>query len=381
MITYKLTRRPMLLSGILLSATLMSTGPAMAQQASTPPAPAVTVAKATMEEIADTETFTGRVEAIDHIDILARVSGFVQKIGFEEGGKVSKGTVLFEIEPDSYEAALTKVQGQIKSAEAQRTIADIEVQRQQTLYDKGTVAESILQRAQADQGEIDGTILELQGSLRDAELNLSYTKIIAPFDGRVGLTEISVGAYVTPETGPLVLLSSIDPIWVTFPVAESVLLDYRAKRRAEKNPGEVTATITLANGEDYPEKGKIRIVNVEVQRGTDTVLVRAEFPNPDGALLDGQLVKVKLSDDTGEKSLTIPTLSLQRDQGGYFVLAVDKDKKVAKRSVKVDRIVGPTAVIADGLKEGEEVITEGVQRVRPGIVVDPQLAEAQPKSQ
>lgn len=367
-----------LFSVCLIAAAIGALAPVVHAQQDAPK-PAVTVVPVALEAVDDNAFFTGRVEAINHIEIRARVSGFIQSVGFDEGATVSAGDTLFEIEPDAYEAAVTKIQGQIQSADAENKIADIEVNRQRTLFEKDTVAEAVVQRAEAEQGQIEGQIVELKGSLRGAELDLSYTKVIAPFDGRVGLTDIDVGAFVGPDTGSLVVLSSIDPIYVTFPVAEATLLDFRAKRDANPNAAPVTASITLANGATYPETGTIKVVDVAVQAGTDTVLVRASFPNPKGDLLDGQLVELTITDEADKKSLTLPIQSIQRDQAGHFVMVVGDDGKVAKRPIVLDRVAGLKAVISDGVKEGENVIFEGMQRVRDGSVVDAEPAAASPK--
>lgn len=364
----------------LISLAVAGFGPAARAQQDAPK-PAVTVVPVALEAIDDSAVFTGRVEAVDHIEVRARVSGFVQSVGFDEGAKVAAGDTLFEIEPDAYEAAVTQIQGQVQSADAENTIADIEVNRQRTLFESDTVAEAVVQRAEAEQGRIEGQILQLQGSLRAAELDLSYTKITAPFTGRVGLSDIDVGAFVGPESGSLVILSSIDPIYVTFPVAEAVLLDFRAKRAANPDSAPVTATIVLANKKTYPEVGRIEVVDVAVQAGTDTVLVRASFPNPDGALLDGQLVDLTITDEAAEKSLTVPVQSLQRDQAGHFVMVVGDDDKVEKRPIVLARVAGLRAVISDGVKEGENVIFEGMQRARVGAIVDAEPAAVQPKGQ
>lgn len=331
--------------------------------------PAVTIVPVVLEAIGDSAVFTGRVEAVQHVDLRARVSGFVEEIGFEEGARISVGDVLFRIEPDSYEATITQIKGQIQSAEAENKIADIEVERQRKLFATDTVAEAVVQRAEAEQGKIEGQIVELQGSLRSAELDLSYTEITAPFDGRVGLTDIDIGAFVGPDSGALVALSSIDPIYVTFPVAESVLIDFRAKHEAHPAGSPVTAEITLANGDSYPEHGTIKVVDTAVQSGTDTVLVRASFPNPSGNLIDGQLVELTVTDSAVEKSLTIPVQSLQRDQTGYFTMVVGSDGKVERRTLTIDRIADLRAIVMDGVEEGEHVIFEGVQRVRAGMEV------------
>ena len=392
-------------------------GVGLAQAQQSPQAPLVGTVAVTSQDIAQSAQFTGRVQAVDRVDVLPRVSGFLLSIGFDEGGKVSKGQTLFEIAPDAYQAAVTQIQGQIQSAEAEKKLADIEVDRQQTLVGDQVTAENVLQQAQAKQGQAAGVIEELQGSLQSAQLNLSYTKITAPFDGRVGLTDMSVGAYVSETTGTMVTVSSIDPIHVTFPVPEARLLDFAGQDQAApatapqpdatadtasddssatasdatadtaSDDGSATAakpaspivvSITLADGQTYDKNGTIDVVDTEVQQGTDTILVRANFPNPDGLLRDGQLVRVTLKQDTGEDSLTIPAEALQRDQSGYFVFVVGDGNKVEKRAITYGRMAGAEVVVAGGLKEGEQVITEGVQRARPGEVVTPQPASAQP---
>lgn len=346
--------------------------PGWAQQ--TAPKPAVTTALVQLQSIDESEVFTGRVEAVNRVDIRARVSGFVEGIGFEEGQRVDQGTVLFEIEPDAYEAALTRIEGQIKSAESEKTLADIEVDRQQKLVEREAVAEVSLDEAVASQGKLEGALLELQGSKREAELNLSYSKVTAPFDGRLGLSDIDIGGFVSPDSGALVTLSSIDPIYVTFPVEEAAILEFRAEHGSQQDTQVLQATLVMADGSIYPETGNIAVVDTEVQRGTDTVLIRASFANPNGMLLDGQLVNITLSESAEEPSLTIPIQALQRDQAGYFAMVVGDDSKVEKRPVKLERMAGKVAIVAEGLDEGEQVVIEGAQRLRPGIEVDAQVA-------
>ncbi|MEM7074442.1 MAG: efflux RND transporter periplasmic adaptor subunit [Pseudomonadota bacterium] len=369
---------PFVLVFVLVLGVAVST--ARAQQDAPPPA--VTTAPVTAKHLSFGDVFTGRIEAEQHVDIRARVAGFIQSIGFTEGQNVAQGDVLFEIEPDAYQAAIQQIEGQIDSAEAEAKLAAIELDRQRKLLSTNVAAEVTVQQAEAQAGKIAGQILQLEGALKDAKLDLSYTKITAPFDGRVGLTEIDIGAFVGASSAPLVSLSSIDPIYVTFPVPEAVLLDVR-KRHLDDTGATLppNATITLANGDPYEEPGKVEVVDTIVQPGTDTILIRASFPNPDGVLRDGQLVTIEIVEDNPETSLTFPVQALQREQAGYFVYTVDPDDTAQKTEIKVDRVDGTDVVVASGLKEGDQIIVDGIQKVRPGERVQVTPSEDQATSQ
>ncbi|QIE56163.1 efflux RND transporter periplasmic adaptor subunit [Pikeienuella piscinae] len=357
---------------VLIAGCFLVSPPASAQQAGPPPA--VTVAPVTSALVGEKRTFTGRVSAVEKIEIEPRVSGFVESRPFVEGGVVAKGDTLFTIESGAYEATVMEIQGQIKSAEAEKTLADIEYTRQSTLLKQGNVAEAVVQRAEAERGKIEGTLLQLQGSLQRAELDLSYTKIVAPTDGRIGLASVDVGDFVTLGDPPLAILTSVDPINVLFPIDEATLLDARA-RYPEETAKNVIVELTLANGQEYDSKGSLDFIDVEVQQGTDTITLRASFANPEGRLIDGQLVNVTVRGEADEPSLTISPQALQKDQAGYFVLVVGDDGVVEKRQVEMDRVAGAVAVIKSGLKEGEMVITEGLNKARPGEKVDAAQAD------
>lgn len=358
-----------------LSVVLISTS----IQAQTPPKPSVVVAEAKLESVTYSDTYLGRVVAVSSVDIVARVAGFVENVNFKDGTKVASGEVLIEIESDSYKADITQIQGQIEAAKAEKKLADIQLDRQQKLFKRGDVSESVVQKAEAQQGQANGLILQLQGSLQNAQIQLSYTKVTAPFDGRIGLTSIGTGAFVNPQSGTLLTLSSIDPIYVTFPVSNAQLLDFQ-KQGEILESGEVALQLILANGEVYKSRGKVAVIDTTVQENTDTVLVRGIFPNPDGALLNDQLARVSVIDSPDEKSLIIPTDALQSDQGGYFVLTVGTDGKVAKTPIKTREVTGTQAVVTDGLKAGDKVITQGSQKVRVGMEVTTETADSSQQS-
>ncbi|HXV28794.1 MAG TPA: efflux RND transporter periplasmic adaptor subunit [Sinorhizobium sp.] len=348
-----------------LFAAIGITPVAYAQQA-----PAVVVAPATIMDLRESVDLTGKVVAVQKVDIRARVSGFLEAVNFKEGQKVSAGTVLYQVEDGAYRASVQEIEGSIAAAEAQRDLAVLERDRAEQLISSNTISQAKVDTANAEVKKAEADIVRLKGSKQSADLNLSYTKIVAPFEGVVGLTAADVGALVGPDSGPLVTLTRLDPIYVEFSVATSLYFDYRERVQKGEISGGANVGITLPNGREYPQKGTIDFVASDVSQGTDTITVRAEFPNPDGLLLDGTLLRVVLEQSDKQDVLAVPQEAIQRDQQGAFVMVVDANSKVELRRVEVSRSSRGQAVIAKGLKEGENVITDGVGKVRPGIVVD-----------
>lgn len=343
----------------------VTAGTATAQQ----PAPAVVVSPAELRDLRDSRDFSGRVVSLQKIDVIARVPGFVEEIGFTEGDMVREGDMLFRIEENSYVAGVQQVEAAIQGAEARARLADIEKQRRSVLVARDAVAQSELDYATANYDAAIAEIAALEAQKAEADLNLSYTRITAPFSGVVGLSVPDVGALVGPESGPLTTLTSLDPISVEFPVATSIYLNYEEQvKTVGARAAEVT--LTLPNEEVFDHKGRIDFVSSYVDTGTDTVRIRALFDNPDEKLLDGALVRVSLTGAEPTMALSIPVQSLQRDQQGYYVLVVDDESRVEQRRVIMESSVEGFAVISDGLSEGELVISEGQNKVRPGIVVD-----------
>jgi len=354
-------------AGAAILTALLISGPVAAQQV-----PRVVVAVAEMSEVSQTAAFNGRVAASQKVALRARVSGFVQEIGFTEGGMVAEGDVLFRLEDDTYRFALAQAEASVDSASSAASLARIERDRQKELAVRGTSAQAVLDRAEADYLGRAAEVRRLEAQRDQAALNLSYAQIKAPFSGRVGLTAVDVGALVGPETGPLLTLVRTDTMMVEFPVTERELL--RAKARAAELSGALAVSIVRADGTVYNQQGTLNFADVTVNQGTDTVLLRASFPNPDGALTDGALVSVRLAADGAAAQLTVPQQAVQRDLTGPYVLVVGADNVVQPRRVDVERLAEGLAVISSGLAEGEQVITEGVNKVRPGMTVDAALA-------
>lgn len=363
----------------IFAAAAMALGsfPALAQDA---PLPAVTVAKAANEQVSDTLTYNGRLDADQSVQLIARVTGFLEEVGFQAGDSVAQDALLFRIEPDQYRAALRQAQGSLAAAQSTVVDARIERDRQAQLVKRNAVAQAVLDSAEAALGRAQGSVEQAEAALDTARLNLSYTTVMAPFPGRIGIRNVDPGALVGPEVGPLATLTKLDPIHVNFSVPTA---EYRNVMQAI-GAGEVNADeavqIALANGEEYPTSGMLDFVDSAVNPGTDSVRLRATFANPEGMLLHDELVRVRLATSSTAPVLTVPIGAVQRDLVGDFVMVVNDQDEVEQRRVTVARDSGNVAVIADGLTEGERVITEGVNKVRAGIKVDAAEAgaDAQP---
>jgi membrane fusion protein (multidrug efflux system) len=326
-----------------------------------------------VEDIRQTFRFTGRIEAVSRVDLRARVDGFLEKRLFTEGADVKEGELLFQIEQGLYRAAVDEAKAGIATAEASLKLADVEFTRQSELVQKSVGAQARLDEATAKQGEARGQLLAQKAALERAQLNLSYTEIHAPIAGRIGKANVSVGNFVGPASGALATIVSQDPIYVTFPVTQREILAYR---KEGGKPSDVAVFLQLADGSRYAQAGKLNFMDVTVNQGTDTVQVRAVFPNPDRILVDGQLVAVVAESGQAESALVVPAQALQLDQAGAFVLVVDNENKVQVRRVEIGQPRGANMVLSKGLNAGDRVITEGIQRVRPGQVVAPTEAKA-----
>jgi membrane fusion protein (multidrug efflux system) len=335
----------------------------------------VTVVTLKAEELRPFSTFTGRVQATAKIDLRARIEGFLERRLFEEGAEVKEGDLLFVIEKGLYQAAVDEAKGATEKAEAALRIADISVDRETKLVKGNAVAQQKLDEAIAEQGKARGELDVQRAALEKAKLQLSYTEIRSPLRGRIGRSVFAVGNFVGPASEPLATIVSQDPIYVSFPVTQREILAIR-KMQGVESAVDAVIHLELADGSRYDHPGKLNFVDVSAHQGTDSLLVRASLPNPDRILIDGQLVTVIAESGKAESVLLVQQQALQVDQAGIFVLVVDSSNKIEVRRVETGPAPAGRVAVRKGLAAGERVVTEGIQKVRPGQIV--QSAEAGP---
>jgi membrane fusion protein (multidrug efflux system) len=345
-----------------------------AAQGASPP-PAVTVAPVASRQVTPTGDFIGRVTAINKVDIVARVAGFIEERNFTEGQQVKKGDLLFRIEQDTYKAAVDQQRATLEKAKAAAINTGLQLERGKELVRNSNIPQSTVDQRAADDAAARADVMQAQALLEQAQINLGYTEIRSPIAGRIGLASFTEGNLVQPSSGTLATIVSQDPIYVIFQVSERDVIAYRARvaQSADKTP-HVTIHITLPNGAAYPHPGTSNFLDVQVDPNTDTVAVRATVPNPDGLLIPGAVVGVTTERGAPQTALVVPQSAVQLDQAGHYVLLVDQAKKVEQRRVTTGVERGRDIVITDGLKQGDLVIVEGIQKVRPGQLVTANLA-------
>jgi membrane fusion protein, multidrug efflux system len=344
-------------------------GPAVAQSAAPPPS--VSVTPVATRKVTETGEFVGRVTAVNKVDVVARVPGFIEERTFTEGQAVKTGDLLFRIEQATYKAAVEQQQANLAKAKAAEVNASLQLERGRELVRTNNIPLSTLDQRAADEATAKANVLEAQALLDQAEINLGYTEVRSPIDGKIGIAYFTVGNLVGPSSGKLATIVSQDPIYVIFQASERDVLNYkrRVAESADKNP-HVTVHIRLSNGADYPHAGLTNLLDVQVDPNTDTVAVRAQFPNPEGLLIPDGIVGVTVERGAPRSALVVPQSAVQLDQAGHYVLLVDSAKKVDLRRVTTGVEQGRDVVVSEGLREGELVIVEGIQKVHPGQVVD-----------
>ena len=342
------------------------------QAAAPPPKAAVGVQPAALKGVSQSFEFVGHIQAIYKVDLRARVEGFLEKVNFREGQEVKTGDLLYQIEKVQFQAQVDQAKANVAAAQAVVTNAQLQYNRNLELSKRQFSPQSLVDQQKADLDSARAKVLQMQAALTQAEVNLGYTDIRAPIDGRIGRTAFQIGNLVNPASGVLATIVSQDPMYVLFPVSVRDLDTIREARRQDGNGGslaKIEIRVRLPNGEEYPQRGLWNLTDPQVDQQTDTLIMRATIPNPDGTLIDGEFVTAEIRERKEEPRLVIPQAALQIDQSGYYALVVDAQHKVERRQVRTGPNRDTDVVITSGLKVGDNVIVDGVQKVRPGQLV------------
>ncbi|POF31009.1 efflux RND transporter periplasmic adaptor subunit [Roseibium marinum] len=367
-------------SAAALFVNLPATNPATAAggNAGTPAVP-VTVAEVASRKITMWEEFSGRLEAVDRVQIRSRVSGAIQSVDFREGSLVKAGDPLFTIDPEPFKTAVTEREGQVALAEAQLNLARLELDRGRKLITNKTISQSVLDQRQNAFAEAQANLRTAKAALQAARLELGYTRVLAPVAGRVGKIEITVGNLVAAGSASPVLttLVSIDPIYASFNAGEDLVTRVLAelpRTDATVPPLDlVPVEIETIGGDGTPIRGKMQLIGNEVDAASGTIGVRAVFDNPDGRLLPGQFVRVRLGEPSPETKVLVSERAIGTDQDKKFVYVVGDDNKANYRAVELGRSAEGKRIVEHGLTPGERIVVNGLQRIRSGASVDPQM--------
>jgi multidrug efflux system membrane fusion protein len=346
------------------------------------PAPTpVSVAVVEQRNVALWDEFSGRLEAVERVEVRSRVAGAIQAVHFREGALVRQGDLLLTIDPDPYAAEVERSQAQVLAAEARLALAKKEQDRAQQLQlaNPGAISQSNVDQRIGAYREAEANVRAAQAALQSAQLNLTYTEVRAPVAGRVGKLEITIGNLVPAGPGAPVLttLVSVDPIYASFNADEDVVmralkgLGAGANAHTELDRIPVRMVTATSNGTTF--EGRLQLIDNQVDARSGTVRVRAVFPNRDGSLMPGQFARLQMGQPKTEPAVMVNERAIGTDQNKKFVMVVGADNKAAYREVTLGAFVDSLRVVATGLKPGERIIVNGLQRVRPGAPVAPEV--------
>ncbi len=369
------------------SLAAFATAPAFAQGGPAGP-PSVGVVKVEERPITETNQFIGRVQAIQKVAIVARVTAYLEKVDFQDGAEVKKGDLLYELERAPFQADLDAKKAVADQFAAQLTNAKLSAERAQSLLRTNAGAQATVDSTVAAQKALEAQLLGANASVATSQINLDYTRIAAPIDGKLGRTAITPGNVVSPSSGTLVTIVSQDPMYVAFPVAVRTLQELGKKYIPQGGSKAVELKIKLPDGSMYAQTGQLHFVDNTVNTGTDTIIVRGTIPNPKLSmatknspireLYDNEFVTVYLEGVKPVTVLGIPRSAVLMDQQGNYVWVVGADDKVERRTITLGQSTPTVASVTSGLKAGEIVVSEGVQKVRGGQKVSPSPAEPGP---
>jgi RND family efflux transporter MFP subunit len=348
------------------------------------PPPEVSVAQVLQRPVKDWDEFTGRLQAVETVEIRPRVSGYIDQVAFTEGKVVKRGDLLFIIDPRPYKADYDRAAADVKRFKTTLELARIEQKRVQHLKDSGAVSQEEVDERDSTVAQGEANVAGAEASLESAALNMSFTRVISPIDGRVSRAEVTKGNLVTGGINGGTFLTSVvslDPIYLYFEGDEATYLRYIALARSGERPSSRDAPnpvrVGLANEEGFPHEGTMDFVDNQVNSQTGTIRARAVLPNKDGLYIPGLFARVQLLGSSEYTAVLIDDRAVNTDQSQKYVLLLAAGNKIEYRRVKLGRVIDGLRIVREGLKPGDVIVVNGAQRVHPGIVVTPQTVTMQ----
>ncbi|MGH8073554.1 MAG: efflux RND transporter periplasmic adaptor subunit [Lysobacter sp.] len=337
------------------------------------PAPAVSVAQVVEKPVQQWDEFTGRIEAVKSVELRPRVSGYVESVAFEEGEEVAKGDLLFVIDPRPYKAALAQAEANLERARSESGLAKAQSTRAQTLVEAKAISreEAEARRAAASQG--NAAVRAAEAAVASARLDLQFTEVRSPIDGRAGRAMITAGNLAQADATVLTSVVSLDPVHVYFEGDEQTYLHYRElSRSGDRADSSNPVRVGLANENGFPHEGTVDFVNNQVDPATGTIRLRAVLPNPDRVFAPGLFARVQLAGGNESEALLIDDKAIMTDQDRKYVYVLGKDNTAMRKDVQLGDKADGLRVVTSGLTAKDKVIVHGVQKVFfPGMPVDP----------
>jgi len=341
-----------------------------------PPPPPVTVSKPIKKQIVEWDEYTGRTDAVENVDIRPRVSGYIDNITFKAGDRVTKGDLLFVIDPRPYQAVLDQAQGQLRQAQSNQQLQEANFARQDRLRQTGVIAKEDYDTALSNKNQAAAQVIANDASVESAKLNLTFTQITAPISGRISREQVTVGNLVQTDSTLLTNIVSIDPIYAYFNVDERSVMKYqelvREGKMSDARFASVPVYLQLENEKGFPHQGVIDFINNQFNYSTGTLQVRGVFPNADGFLTPGAFVRVRVAGGPLHDAFLVTDRAIGTDQGTKFVLVIDDQNVVSAKPVELGPEVDGLRVVRSGLSGDEQVIINGIVNARPGSKVTPQ---------
>jgi RND family efflux transporter MFP subunit len=349
-----------------------------------PPPPKVKVTQPVVRDTMEWDEFTARLEAVESVEVRPRVSGYLQAIHFQDGAMVKKGECLFTIDPRPYVAVLRRTQAELAAATSRLALAQKNAARAGDLLKSHAISQEEADIRESNRRQAEAAVEEAQAAVEAAQLDVEFTRVTAPVSGRVSRKLITEGNLITGGVGTqgtlLTTIVSLDPIYAYFEADESSVLKYNRLARAGQRPSSRDhpnpVHVGLADEQGFPHDGVMDFVDNQIDRGTGTVVARAILPNPDLSLLPGLFARLQLPGSGQYRAILIPAEAVGTDQSQKFVWVIDAENKAQYRTVKIGPMIDGLRVVREGLGPEDRVVVAGIQRVRPGMVVDPEQVPA-----